>query len=259
MKLKVLAGMLVATTALAFSPIDDLNEAVVGLLKPINNNLTKAEIVFESLEVDDKRALLASVVADYRKKGELTDLHLSIPDMSYAYNGTWGPTASFNVGITTDLLAIVDQETINEMGPMVSEIVTDLAMDYLEQYGPAAEVEVKTVEEKYDDAGNLINIIVSGRVKVDLKKLPETVPVEDVMFKSVNVRLKAGLDGFSAQGTVIMNKDYRAFQEDQEGLKELIEELLAQDPNTMRGLQETAMWVDSMVSDAINEGFKVKR
>ena len=256
MKLKVLAGMLVATAAMAMSPIDDLNKAVVELLKPVNNNLTTVQLLFTNLEVDDKRALVAGVEADYKKKGALTDFHLSIPDLSYAYAGTFGPTASFNVSAEADLLSVMDQEMINEMGPMVSEIATDMAKDFLEEYGPAAEVEVKTVEEKYDDEGNLHLIKVVGKVKVDLAKLPENIPADTVPIINANVTLTAGLMGLSAQGTVIMNKDGKYFEEDTEGLKEMIENLLRQDETSMQELQEMVIFIDRLIGDFINNGFK---
>ena len=257
MKLKVLAAMLVATTAVALTPIDDLNKAVEALLKPINNNLTKAELVFTALEVNETSALKAGLNADYRKQGELTDLALVISELSYDRNITGkGPRVLFDASVDANLLAIVDQEMINEIGPEIVGVITDMAQNFLQEYGTAAEVLVRTEEDNYDKDGNLVSLRVYGSVKVDLKRLPEAMPLSEVPVTQAEITLAAGVRGLSAEGTVIMNPAYKAFNDDELGLKEAIEMLLAQEPDTMRDIQDIAVSIDEFIGTAVNEGFK---
>ena len=68
--------------------------------------------------------------------------------------------------------------------------------------------------------------------------------------------LSAGLDSVSASGEVTMNSKYKAFEEDQMGLKEAIELLLDQDQDTMRGIEYIATQIDDYLDQVVNEGFK---
>ena len=249
MKLKVLAGMLVATTALAFSPIDDLNKALVELLKPINNNVTSAKLAFTSLDIADNKINSAAAYLDYSKSGELSDLNFK-PNVSYS-NGE----IAANLTTHVDLVAVVGQETINELGPAAEAIVRDTANNFITDFGDAATVDVKTTEEKYDNEGNLTMLSVVGEMQVDMNRLPEDVSKEEVVFTRATLAFTVGLDTLSVQGVMTLNPasvDVQVFEQE---LLERLKRLIEQDDRTMTDLQEFVKTLDGIADDLVNEGF----
>lgn len=259
MKRKILgaATILVAIVAVAMTPIEELNKAVKGILAKYNNSVTVTELVFTDLEVDSVRATKAGVKANYVKKGTLTDITFSVPEISYDIdsNGN-GPVAKFNLDMATDLQAILGQEIINQMGPAVSDIISNMASGFLEAYGDAAQADIRTIDESYDGDGNLISIKVAGDLKLDFSKLPVEITPKEVPLRSMQMTLAAGLKGLSVTGVLNLNRDYEGFDEDQEGLKELIEKLLQQDPELLAQIQEAFGRIDEVLTKAANEGFQ---
>lgn len=250
-------GTLVAVTALALSPIDDLNEAVAKQLAPLNNQLTKTEIVFTDLEVNEKRALKAGVRALYSKKGALSDLLFEIPNLSYSYHGNMdGPEVNGSVSAKLNLPALVDQETINEMGEEVFEILQEMGRDMLQDYGQAASFELKLKDSSYDENGNLVRVIGQGKVTVDLEKLPSHVDRREVEIIFATLELEVGLEKLAVNARVIMNREYRAFEKEETGLKEAIELLLAQDDDSLREISEVMTAIDQWIARFLNEGMK---
>lgn len=220
-----------------------LNAAIVELLKPFNNNLTKAALVFNRVETNAQRALHVDLAMDYRKKGPDGDASILIPKLSYDYPVGGLPRTQAQISLGFNLLNLIPQEQINQMGPAADQIVAEFAKDYLRQYGAAATIDARVTRKDVDAQGNLTAIAATLGLKVDLSRLPADA-AKQVMFTDVAITLQVTLKGGEAALMLTSNPNSEYFQRDQDGLKETLEKLLARDPQQMREIRSMITFFD---------------
>lgn len=241
-----LAAGLAATTAVyAATNLEALNAEITRIVAPFQNEATVARLAFTSIATNEERALSVGVNGLYRKVGAQNRLEVRISDISYNYGDGSAPTTRINAGVGIDLTKIMPQEQLNEMIPGVEQIVEEMSKGVTKQYGDAATIEAKVLEKTQDAAGNYVSIKAMIRGNIDLAKLPETMPVENVLVQSgeliLTVNLKEGID---LEGFVVSNPRYKGFQRDQKGLKETLEQLLARDPKQLAEIERAFKWID---------------
>ena len=76
------AAPLTQATSPAPTQLQLLNAAVVDVLKPFNNNLTKAEVVFNKVLTNATRTVAVDVIMAYHKKGPDGDASVKIEKLS---------------------------------------------------------------------------------------------------------------------------------------------------------------------------------
>ncbi|MNL60764.1 hypothetical protein D3C87_1846070 [compost metagenome] len=88
---------------------------------------------------------------------------------------------------------------------------------------------------------------------MDYKKLPNDIKLSDVEFKTVKGILAANRHGVSGKIQVDVNPNYKGFQENQTGLKEIIEKLLNEDKKTYEDLTKLAGILDGLATYLIEQ------
>lgn len=243
------AGVAVASTL----AVTELNAEVAKLLAPFQNANTTASVVFSKLETNAERALSGGVAVLFKKVGTQNTLEIAIPELSYDFGNGTAPTTKLNGAIKLDLTKVIPQDQLNEMIPSAEETILGLAQGFAEEYGEAATVEAKVTEKNQDANGNYVSLKGTLSFNLDLAKLPATVKAEDVPVLSGTVLI--GLDvntGAVISAVVVSNPSYKRFQKDNTGLKEVVDRLLAKDPELLRQIGDALQSIDEFADSFVN-------
>lgn len=242
-------GLGLAVASAAFASVLDLNTEIARLLQPFQNEKTVAALSFQDIRTDEVRTLALALNGLYRKVGSQNRLEIRLDDVSYNYGDGTAPVTKINAGIGIDLSKIMPQKQINELIPGVEEMVQGLAKEATREYGDAVTVVAQVLEKTQDDAGNYLSIRAKIGAVIDLSKLPEAKPSEDVLFTSAEAELVVSVkDGLSVNAVIVSNPAYKGFRRDQKGLKESLEQLLARDPKQMAEIEKIFKSIDGFAA-----------
>ncbi len=254
----LLAAPIIFASALAFagivSPVMELNAEIAKILAPFQNEKTEAFLAFDTVETDAVRALNVKLAAKYKKIGSANQFDLQITDLSYQYGNGTTPTTNFAGSLKVDLTKFVSQEDLNGLIPGIEEILVDAAKSFTQEYGEAVTVVVSIPEKKQDEAGNYIGIVGNLQFSVDLTKLPEGKLAEDIPVLNGNLALQLRVtEGATFSATIISNPAYKGFRQDNEGLKEILDKLLAKDANTLDQFRSLFAQLEELAKQIVGE------
>jgi len=255
MKKFLLIPLFAASTAWAAATggVADLNAEILKILAPFQNETTVAQMTFAKAETNAERALSLAVSALYKKVGSQNTLALDIQNISYEYGDGSAPTTNINGAVGLDLTKILPQEDLNQIIPNVEEMINQLKSDLAGQYGEALAIETKIFDRTQDEAGNYTGV--KGKIvfAFDFSKLPEGQKKEDIVVKSGSADIAVNVkSGVSINATIVSNTEYKGFQDDNEGLKELLDKFLNQDRDTMNQVLELFQKLDQLAGQVVN-------
>jgi hypothetical protein len=246
------AGVAIAGAALT---VTDVNNRVKELLAPFLNEHTAIEVKFTHLDVDAVRVQKAGMTARFAKSGQVNSLELAVPALRYTYKGDNGlPSFVGGANLDMDLLKSLPHSMLNELADAAQEIVEGTLKGMAAEYGAAAVVDAKVDELTRDKNQNVTSVRMHADIRIDLSKLPENVSLENVPLVNARLDFEAHLNGIMLAAEIELNPTYRGFQQDQQGLKELVEKLLSNDKSTYEQLEMAIGWVDSLAGDLVNRG-----
>lgn len=253
MILSIGLGLTLATGVFAAdNTLDQLNEQVVSILAPFQDEVTVAQLTFNALETDADRAVKMAVDGHYRKIGSQNTLDVKVDNLSYVYGDGSAPTTSFKGSFGFDFTKLLSQEQINQMVDHASQLLDIITQEYLREYGDAASIKGTVTSTTTDDEGNYTGFSAMVAAKIDLKKLPEEKKIEDIIATeamiSVTVNLKTGV---MIDAVVISNPEYIGFKEGQEGLKDTLDKLLARDEEELAKIGMLVKWLDSLATQLV--------
>lgn len=227
--------------------VAELNAAVVETLQPFNNALTKASLVFNRLETNDKRATHADGTLFFEKQGSHGKATLSVDKLAYSYPEKSGavPVTKGKVGLAFPLLNLWSQEEINTFGPSADKLIATFLADQAKKYQDAVTLEARITKKKFDANGNLTALGLMLGAKFDLSKLPEGVDQKDVDLLEGKIAANITLNGIKLAFKAVSNPQSSSFKNEQFGLKEAIDQLLARDPEAMEEIFKLAQQLDA--------------
>lgn len=240
----VVGGVALAATV----SLQDVNQKVATLVAPFNNQTTKMDFSFTRLAVDEVRATEFGFKGVFEKTGTNNVVKLEIPTAVYSFGDGQNPTAQLEGSLSFDVVKALGQKMINEFSQELDDVVVDMATDYAGEYGPAAAIEAKVVERKVDANGDVESVKMTMSAKVDLAQLPAAKPVSEVEFKSIELTVSGSRDGFALSATIVLNPEYKRFLSGDDGLKEYIEKLLADDQQAYAELGQFLAILDSVAA-----------
>jgi len=231
---------------------EEVNKKVAAIVAPYNTADTTMSIRFTDLHIDAVRTLDFGLEASVTKKSDINTLDLKLQDIQYHYaNGK--PTASGDLSLRLDLVKAFGQETLNEFGTQLDSLAQEMVKEYGKKYGQAAVVKASVEDVKKDAAGNLQSVRFRADVTMDFSKLPADLKPEEVEITAMQMDLTASAQGLGGRFQVALNPHYKGFDADQEGLKEFIEKLLADDKDTYDSLSQTAGLLNSVAEWLVNQ------
>lgn len=243
---------LAANVFAADNTIEQLNSEIVTILAPFQDEATVANLYFNALETNAERALQVAVTGLYRKIGPQNTVALKIDNISYDYGNGLSPTTIVKGSAGVDLSKLMSQEEINRMFDDAAELIEDVVKKNSEEYGDAASIKGIITSTSKDVHGNYTGLTALLTAKIDLSKLPEGMESEDVIATdaalSIALNVKTGL---TVEGFVVSNPEFRGFKEDQEGLKEFLDKLLARDEEEMQKIQDLFMNLDYIAGGVV--------
>ncbi len=245
----VVGGSAVAATV----SLQDVNQKVATLVAPFNDQKTAIDFSFTRLAVDEVRATDFGFKGYFVKTGTNNEVTLDIPTAEYTYGDGTNPTAKLSLSLKFDVVKALGQKLINEFSTELEDVVVDSAKGYTEEYGTAATIDAKVVEKKVDANGDVESVKMSLLAKVDMTQLPAEKPVSETEFKSIDLMVSGSRDGFEISATVVLNPEYKRFLVGDDGLKEYVEKLLADDQDAYMELSQflavlnsAAAWIAEM-------------
>lgn len=253
-----LAFCLTFTASVSFAnniDVGKLNSQFKNLLAPFQNQNTIADVTFNDLNLSDDRVDKVGLSAQYYKKGSTNTLNLKLDNLQYDYNNGISPKTFIAGSLGIDLTKLLPQEEINEIVPGVVEYIDELLeMSSDEDYGDALDFNGAVTSATKDSSGNYTGFSALFAANIDLNKLPQSTPVEEVAIKgaalSVSLNVK---EGIHFHGYFISNPDYKSFKEDEEGLTELLQKLVANDPEEMQQIFQVFVMVDAFVTAMLED------
>jgi len=226
--------------------VSALNAAVADILRPYNNQLSRASLTFSRIATNATRATEVSVSLDYAKKGPGGDASLKVENLSYSYPdaATAKPETRAKGSIGLNLLNLMTQEQINQMGPQAHKMVEEFIAEKTRQYGPAATVAASVTRQTVDAKGNLTALGLALDLDIDLAKLPAGTDPKTVLVTGLHATVDIALTGLDFSVSVVSNPNASQFGRDQVGMKETLDKLLARDPKTVASLGDLFRTLD---------------
>ncbi len=223
-----------ATASVLTGGLSELNQEIQKILQPFQNEKTAAQLAFQVIETNSERALSAALTASYSKTGSMNTVEIHLPHLSYSYGDGSSPATNVQGSLKVDLTKILPQEQINEMIPTIDTVLLDMAKGFTEKYGEAVTVTVTVLERRQDTSGNYTGFKALIDFVFDFSKLPETLPPSEIIVHRGSLSLDMDvIQGAQITATTYSNTLYKGFQPDQPGLKETLEDLLAQKPEAL--------------------------
>lgn len=236
--------------------LTDLNAEVVNLLTPFQNDQTKAELVFDDIQTNATNALALRLHASFDKIGSVNTLNLKVDELSYDYAGGIAPTTVIRGSIGLDFTKMFAPEEINELTNDLEATLKEYAGGYIEEYGSAVTIKALIDQRTTDTAGNTVSMSGVMSFAIDLGKLPANKKVEDVMLSSGQMTFKADFKtGASLDVRMTSNPAYHGFREDESGLKDILDRLLARDPDLMSQLSDLVGMIDGYAGNVVEGNF----
>ncbi|QDK37232.1 hypothetical protein [Bdellovibrio sp. NC01] len=232
---------------------DAVNAKVAALASAYNDDSTNIQVVFTDLNVDSVRALDFGVKGSVNKKGTENTLNLNVEGVQYHYGNGANPTVTGKLTAQLDLLKAFGQTFLNNAGTEFEELAKNAAATFGQSYGDALSVDAKLVDLTKDQAGNVVSAKVSVLAVVDFSKLPATIKVEDVEFKSLQVELAINRAGAAGAFRVVMNPANKSFNQDQTGMKEVIEKILSEDAEMYQHINGFMKWLNDVATELVNQ------
>jgi len=247
-------GLTLATAALAStSAVQALNAEISRILAPFQNEKTVAKLEFQDIRTNETHTLALALNGLYRKFGSQNRLEIRLDNVSYNYGNGTAPTTNVVGGIGIDLTKLMPQEDINLIVPEVESMLQNVAQSYARDYGDAVNISAKVLDKQQDAAGNYVSIKVSLSAKIDLLKLPESMPVQEVLFTGAEATLNVNVtEGIELALTLVSNPFYKGFQRNGKGLKDSLDELLARDPEQIRQIQSLFKSLDGIADEFVD-------
>lgn len=247
-----LSFSLISSAIAGDSPLDLLNTEITNILTPFQNQTTAAKLKFDAVEINNERALKVALNGLYSKMGSKNNFIIKVDNLGYDYNDGISPTTTLKGSLGFDLTKFLSREQSNEMVPKSIELLEETVKSYTEEYGDAIFIKGVVTSTTKDAEGNYIGLSALLAIKIDLDKLPEYLSPEDVMvtdaFFSITLNLKTGI---AIDSFIVSNPEYLGYQQDQMGLKEVLENLLARGDETKRMIETVFMSLDSIASDIV--------
>ncbi|KTD06468.1 hypothetical protein Lgra_3245 [Legionella gratiana] len=247
-----LSFCLVSSVFASDNALDLLNSEITNILAPLQNQDTVARLKFDTVELNSERAEKIALNGLYKKFGSKNSFEVKVDNLSYDYGDGKSPTTVFKGSLGLDFTKFLPREESNEMIPSAIEYLQETIREYTEEYGDAIFIKGVLTSTTKDMDGNYTGLTALLSAKIDLNKLPEDLSRTEVMatdaFISITLNLKTG---FSIDGFVVSNPEYSGFQEDELGLKEVLEHFLARDKETRDLIEGTFMFLDYVASDIV--------
>jgi hypothetical protein len=248
--------LLAASTAFAAAAggVAGLNAEIVKVLTPFQNQTTEARLTFNQIETNAERALALSLSGLYRKVGPNNSFALEVQNLSYEYGDGTAPTTSAQASVKADFTKFVPQEQLNEVLDGIEQLITQMSSQYTSQYGDAITVKAEVTDRVKDSAGNYMGVKGNIRFSFDFSKLPQGMTAADVLLMSGSAEIAADVhNGLTLNARVVSNPSYKGFQSDGAGLKEILDQLLNHDPDTMNQLKHLFEQLDQVGGQIVGQ------
>ncbi|KGP63062.1 hypothetical protein EP47_09015 [Legionella norrlandica] len=248
-------GLCLALISGAFASnnvLDQLNSEVINILAPFQNETTSAQLTFNAIETNAERIVKVAVNGFYKKIGSQNIFEVKLDNLSYDYGNGLSPTTIIKSSVGIDFTKLLPQEQLNMMIPMASEMLEQIAKEQYEDYGDAISMRSVITSTTKDSEGNYTALTALVSAKVDLSKLPEDMASENVMATDVVFSLTINLKtGVAVDAFFISNPDYIGFKENEIGLKEVLDKLLARDEEAMDEILGLIQTIDEIATQLV--------
>lgn len=254
-------GLALATGSVsADSVLDQLNTRIAEVLSPYQNQTTAAQLTFNAVETNEIRAVKVALNGLYRKAGSQNTLELKIDNVSYEYAENKDPITIIKGALGIDFTKILPQEQINLFIAMSSELLEEFAQSYTEEYGDAASVRSVITSTNKDTDGNYTGLSALVSAKFDLSKLPEETNKEAIRFTDIVMSLTINIKtGVMIDAYMVSNPDYFGFNENEIGLKEILDGLLSGDAEALGEIESFVQGLDNAAASIVEMTSELKR
>ncbi len=235
-----------------------INQELTQVLQQYNNKKSILKGVLTAASVDTTRATSLGGYAVAVKDGQVKAKLIASFDYSYL-EGATQPVLGFdanlaapNGGMKQILVNFgIQQSKINRFFTDSQTQLQQITQSLLHQYGNAVTVKALVDSVRKDKLNNYIAENLSIRASVDLTKLPANIKPDQVILTDVQAHFSINLtNGAQLSAKVALNPGYSDFKENQNGLKEYLEELQKNNPDAINALSNYAQMANDFMNAA---------
>lgn len=234
------------------SDLGALNKSLSELLAVFNTDSTEANIVFNTIEVLPSGVKEFKAGSNYAKKGKDTNVGFKI-NASYVnpFDGVTDPITDASIQVDLDIVRLLGQEQVNQMGEFADKLVEDFMKNIGEGYGDSLTATASITNKEVDQNG-LKTVSLSVDAVIDLAKLPADKPASDEIVKSFHGEMTLSRAGALLTVHFVSNPGYKGFNKDETGLKEWLEALLRRDGRKLANLVQYVQMLDAMAEQVVS-------
>jgi hypothetical protein len=243
--------------------LQSLNQAFQNLLQPLNqllpdgSTLVKSALVFNKLKIGPSAAEEVDAQFNYFRHGSLRDFILDVR-ATYDSAPRKKPKVAFDVKVNTDsflqgISSMFGAENIFELSETDLRKLIDDMMN-VEFQGLVGSQTAGAPDLKWDTqvtvnaAQKVEAFSLSISVTLDLAQIKDPVQLAEEKVESAKLMLKVSKSQTSARIQAVLNPQAAGFQEDQDGLKEMLEKIVAGDSETLSNIHWMANFIDQLAT-----------
>lgn len=186
------------------------------------------------------------------KTGPINTLDLNVRSLKYDFPQGGNPSVYLDAQVAFDFVKAVGQTNVNELAELIPDIILDLLSDYTQPYGDSLDLAIGVDEIRKDAQGDVEFVKISGRGQIDLERLPAGLERKKQPVVSVELQANATRTGFSLAVNAVLNPGYEGFETNQIGLKQILEGLIARDPQLVLRVESIIKEIDSIAGFLVN-------
>lgn len=264
---KVLAGTavmaFVAVGAFAaLDPAAEFKEAVDELVAPLVDARTGIQFDARQVKLDESQTLAFEGRLHFKKTGPENFLDLTVEPLRYDAESAQDPRARVKAALNVDLLKLLGQEQINAVGDVALDLVGGWLHSLIEDYGDAASTSVTITDKQVDADGNLQTLALAAELSVAIEKLPKEIDPAGVIFRAADVTVRIDRQGMvDFDALLVPHTGNPAFQPGHEGMKAVIEKVMARDADLFAQLREQLQSIDQVATSIVDHndfGFRFR-
>ena len=249
-KLRLLAALLITSTAFASTDLGRVNGAIKEVLSPFQTDATRARMTVKQLEVGDDDRL--SVTGSYGRKAGGLEVALKLSTFTYDHKGGEDPEVITRGNLVFDPYELWGEEPTREWVADLQKEIVDRFKKRVEAYGKAAEVQgsVKSLSQD-DQPKNFPGVRARVVTEIDVNEISDQKLKKGLLLQRVELRFDVTKRGIPFELKMTLNPSYSGFVDNQRSLSDFLSNLEKADKSSLQTVYNFVEYLDRFTAEAM--------
>jgi len=233
-----------------------IDKAFQQLFAPYQSKTSKVGLNFSNLTTDQIRVTATDLNAWLWVKGSNNVFDFKVNRLKYTNDSASVPRLDLSASLDLDLVKALGRDAINEYAADLDKVALDFAKDMTSEYGKAATAKAEVVHKKVDVDGNVTELELSFEANVDVAKLPADKTLADVLVLGGKAKILFSEYKTSLDFEVELNRKYKGFEKENQGLKDDLQALVDNQPQTQKQVKDVTEFLVSFAQGLASGQFR---